>query len=303
MQLLSLLRPDIEFFWQAELDLRYTGHHYQLFETARDWSSAQPRRLLWERNSQYYFPAVHGNWADYNAWVSRTFPGGGVWGPVNTTGITPIGPSPPTARPEDDERYQWGVGEEADFLILAPVFDVSNTSTNRYLFRHHKTNYPDGSNTPARATATVPLTRFSKRLLRAMHYGQIKDGYSMMPEMYPESACLHHGLKLVSFPLPVYVDTATSSRDLEFEWSRNQGTTLLDVPYKEEYQRTWRRMTYWHSMDRETNYAMELWARWTRRKVVKQGEETKMLPVEIKEGEEMERLCLPGILIHPVKDV
>ena len=124
----------------------------------------------------------------------------------------------------------------------------------------------------------------------------------MMPEMYPESTCLQHGLKLVSFPLPVYVDTTTASaKELESEWSKNQGMTLLDVPYNKEYQRTWRRMTYWHSMDREVNYAMELWARWTRRKVTVEGGQTQLVDVEVQEGEEKERLCLPGILIHPVK--
>ena len=290
MQLLSLLRPDIEFFWQAELDQRYTGHHYQLFERARDWAAAEPRRLLWERNSRYYFPSVHGTWGQYNEWIAKQTPDGGVWGPVRTEGITPCGPTPPTRKPEDDP-YRWGVGEEADFLILAPVFDVSNTSQNNFLFRNNKEHYPDGKDTPARATATVPLTRFSKRLLRAMHHGQVTKGLDMMPEMMPESAALQHGLKLVTFPLPVYVDIAKAPADIERAFSKNRGETMLDVPYDRDNVAVWHRMTYWHSMDLEINYQIELWARWTGQKV--EGEKE---PIQ-------ERLCLPQMLIHPVKDV
>ena len=289
MQLLSLLRPDIEFFWQAELDQRYTGHHYQLFEKARQWAAAEPRRLLWERNARYYFPSVHGTWGQYNAWIAEQTPDGGVWGPVHTEGIKPCGPTPPTSKPEDD-AYEWGVGEEADFLILAPVFDVTNTSKNDFLFKNHRLQYPDGPETPAYATATVPLTRFSKRLLRAMHHGQVTQGFDMMPEMMPESSALHHGLKLVSFPLPVYVDRAIPASVIERAFSKNKGETMLNHPYDHENVLTWRRMTYWHSMDGEVNYQMELWARWT-------GKETDEVEAE------QERLCLPQMLIHPVKDV
>ena len=82
MQLLSLLRPDITHFWQAELDTRYTGHHYSLLETASTWSTATPRRLLWERNKRYYFPAVHGPWHDYTDLIANMTPNGGIWGPV-----------------------------------------------------------------------------------------------------------------------------------------------------------------------------------------------------------------------------
>lgn len=52
-------------------------------------------------------------------------------------------------------------------------------------------------------------------------------------------------------------------------------------------------MTYWHSMDDEqsrSGYARQLWDRWT-------GEEERW------EGEEQERLCLPGVLLHPIKGV
>ncbi|KAL8896341.1 MAG: hypothetical protein Q9207_007752 [Kuettlingeria erythrocarpa] len=39
-----------------------------------------------------------------------------------------------------------------------------------------------------------------------MHHSQVTKGTHMMPEMYPESSALHHGLKTVVFPEPLYLD-------------------------------------------------------------------------------------------------
>ena len=257
MELLSLLRPDIEFFWQTELDTRYTGHHYHLLETVSAWAAKEPRKFLWERSARYYVPAVHGTWENFTSWTANVTQGGGIWGPERTTGIEPIGPQPPKPSSEDDE-YEWGVGEDADFINVSPVFDV--TEGSKFIFKDTKDRYPDKLKTPARATATVPLTRFSKRLLRAMHHGQVSLGVHMFPEMYPESTALHHGLKLVVFPLPVYIDYAKTPKFIDDKFNANEGKTLLDVPYK--YPDIWRRMTYWHSMAKKTTYSDELYKRW-----------------------------------------
>lgn len=259
MELLSLLRPEIDFFWQMELDVRYTGHHYHHLETISAWTEAQPRKLQWERASRYYVPAVHGSWANFSAMIANTTKGGGVWGAQKTEGIIPVGPQPPTASPEED-NYEWGVGEGADMIVLSTVFDVSDVEKNAFLFRKTKDRFPDGLKTPARATATTPMIRMSKRLLRAMHHSQVTLGVHMFPEMYPESTTLHHGLKMVVFPLPVYMDFAKSPQWVNKAFNANEGTTLLNSPYK--YIPEWRRMTYWHTMDRVTNYPDELYKRW-----------------------------------------
>ena len=291
LQLLSLLRPDITHFWQAELDTRYTGHHYSLFETASTWSTATPRRLLWERNKRYYFPTVHGPWHEYNDFIANMSLNGGIWGPVKTRGTAPpVGPTPPFREPELDVDYQWGVGEDADLLALAPAFEVTDIKANTFMYNEHKLGYPDGMATPAFAVGTVPLMRFSQRLLRAMHHGQMTRGFDMMPEMYPQSTALHHGLKLVSFPLPVYVDMAVIPRELEEDFSADEGATMLNSPY--EFREVWRRMTYWHTMDGlqlDHGYVRQLWDRWTGREYRWQGEEP-------------ERMCLPQMLLHPIKE-
>ncbi|KAK4694677.1 hypothetical protein P7C71_g2946, partial [Lecanoromycetidae sp. Uapishka_2] len=259
MELLSLLRPDIDFFWQMELDLRYTGHHYHHLETISAWSEVQPRKLQWERASRYYVPAAHGSWADFSETIANATKGGGIWGAQRTTGIEPVGAEPPVSSPEQD-NYEWGVGADADFINLSTVFDVSDTEKSGFIFRKTKDRFPDGDKTPARATATTPMIRMSKRLLRAMHHSQVTLGVHMFPEMYAESTALQHGLKMVVFPLPVYMDFARSPEWIAKTFNANEGSTLLDSPYK--YKPEWRRMTYWHSMDQITLYPDELYKRW-----------------------------------------
>ena len=178
-----------------------------------------------------------------------------MWGPDKTDGVEPIGPQPPTGSPLE-ETGEWGVGEEADFINVAPIFDTIGSG---YIFKDAKDHYPDGKNTPARATATGPLTRTSKRLLRAMHHGQVTLGLHMFPEMYPESTALHHGLKIVVFPLPTYLDYAKPPSMIERHFNDREGRTLMNVPYG--YSDVWHRMTYWAQIDKKTTFADELYKR------------------------------------------
>lgn len=293
LQLLSLLRPEIEHFWQIDTDVRYTGHHYHHLETISTWAKQQPRKYLWERASRYYIPHVHGNWTNFMAIVANQTSlaikpldegeiarNGGVWGPEETEGIEPVGPIPPTES-SDNDNYAWGVGEDADLINLAPVFDPEGTS---FVLKDKVEHYPEGNHTPRRATGTTSMIRLSKRLLRAMHHGQVISGFYMPPEMYPESTALHHGLKLVVFPLPVYLDFAKSPANMNAAFNGDEGKTVLNNPPMHDG--TWHRMTYWASIDEKTTYPDELYKRW-----LGYG------------NDPSERLCLPGILLHPVKGV
>ena len=217
---------------------------------------------------------------------------------MRTTGIEPVGPEPPTATPEED-NFEWGVGEEADFINLSPVFDVEGSG---FLFKNAKDHYPDGKKTPARATATVPISRFSKRLLRAMYHGQASLGIAMFPEMFPESTALHHGLKLVVFPLPVYMDYAKNPEAIERTFNADEGKTLLNPPYK--YGDIWHRMTYWHSMDRKTSFPDELYKRWLGYVSTMSFCSLSHSDSDVRQSNDpLERVCLPGIVLHPVKGV
>ncbi|KAI5295502.1 hypothetical protein KEM52_001190 [Ascosphaera acerosa] len=60
---------ELDFVWNWEMDIRYTGHWYELFERTARWASRQPRRELWERSERYYVPAVHGSWEEFRTRV------------------------------------------------------------------------------------------------------------------------------------------------------------------------------------------------------------------------------------------
>ena len=251
------------------MDVRYTGHHYHHLETISEWAKQQPRKYLWERASRYYIPYIHGNWTNFMEIVANQTllmvkpteqagnpENGGVWGPERTEGIEPVGPIPPTES-SDQDNYVWGVGEDADMINLAPVFDPVGTA---FVSKDKVEHYPDGNHTPRRATGTTSMIRLSKRLLRAMHHGQVTSGFHMPPEMYPESTALHHGLKLVVFPLPVYLDFAKSPENMNAAFNAAEGKTVLDTPPKHDG--TWHRMSYWASIDEKTTYPDELYKRW-----------------------------------------
>ena len=135
-----------------------------------------------------------------------------------------------------------------------------------------------------------------------MHHGQVKLGVHMFPEMYPESTAVHHGLKLVVFPMPVYMDYAKSPEEIERNFNADEGKTLLNSPYK--YPDIWRRMTYWHTMDRKTNFPDELYKRWMGYVSLLFFCSSSRSDADVSQSNDpLERLCLPGIVLHPVKGV
>ncbi|KAK6332919.1 hypothetical protein TWF696_002937 [Orbilia brochopaga] len=208
--------PEYEHFWNLEADIRYTGHWYHLFEKVANFAKAQPRRGLWERNSRFYLPSVHGSWANFTAMVAKEGDAAeSVWGPVAVPDVqtTYRTPTPPFESPEDDTEYSWGVGEDADLITLTPIFDPKNTT---WILRddftgygrerpaeNHRNPYWEG---PPRRAAIVAVYRLSRRLLEVMHEENTFHGHTMCTEQWPPSAALHHGLKAVYAPHPVYMD-------------------------------------------------------------------------------------------------
>ena len=250
-----MLRPDIEYFWQFETDARYTGHHYQHFETVSAWSKAQPRRLLWERSSRYFVPAVHGNWSAFSKLIEKEATNEEIWGPARTQGIEPIGPDPPVESPELD-KYEWGVEEEADLITTAPIVDATDNA-----FSDEILNYPAGiAQTPSRMSSPNIMTRFSKRLLRAMHHGQLAYGTYMPSNRFFVSTALHHGLKAVAFPLPIYLDYAKAPVDVDREVNTNNGRDIYNAAQK--FEEIGHRMTCFSPNDKLSNFADELYKRW-----------------------------------------
>ena len=322
VQYFAHMHPEFDFFWHWEMDIRYTGHWYHLFDSVTSWARKQPRKGLWERNSRFYVPMEHGKWEDFsqmvrvqtehgtahksnmyakmgndpkNAQEAQDKPEAPVWGPLPPTGEgdkieTEKDPKPPTEYVKDE--YQWGVGEEADFITFNPLFDPDRTN---WILNEDVTGYNTTEKFPPRRTAIITASRLSRRLLETMHRETALYRHTMFSEMWPGSCALHHGLKAVYAPHPVYIDRRwpTSYLAAIFNNGRNgaSGGARTSV-FSDERQHNFLGTTWYY----HAGFAGNLWKRWMGFRVDNDGGEE-----EEKTGEG--RMCLPAMLLHPVKQV
>lgn len=260
VQIYSRLHPQYDYIWQFEMDSRYTGHYYSLVHQATEFAKQQPRKNLWERNSHFYIPAVHGPWKNFTDKVDRDMVGRqGVWGAIPAKGIKIEGEAsiPPVSTPDED-NYEWGVGEEADLITWLPHFDPSGTD---WPFQDRVFNFPQYKDTPRRS-AVVAMSRLSKKLLRVMHKDKAKKGYGLASEMSCISWALYYGLKAVQIPLPLYHEhewdpeelnrrantgepgRVNAGRDSVWSWNLNHdillGTNFMFASdFAEKFYRAW----------------------------------------------------------------
>ena len=212
LQWFSKTHPEFDYVWNWEMDARLIGQHYHFTESVATFAKKQPRKYLWERNSRYYIPAIHGDFDNFFHDTNHLIDGAKpdihtIWGPEPwSPEQTLLGPQPPTD--EDRDPFQWGVGEEADFITLLPMWDPRETW---WSYRDKCFNYPPSElSDDERQYPHVPrrvfintLVRFSKNLLNAMHYENLA-GLSMASEMWPASVALQHGFKAVYAPHPIW---------------------------------------------------------------------------------------------------
>ncbi|CAJ2503108.1 Uu.00g105020.m01.CDS01 [Anthostomella pinea] len=284
--------PEFDYIWNWEMDARITGHHYDFLEKLASFSKRQPRRGLWERNERYYIPSLHGDYdTDFRKDVEERSGKETVWGPIGLPFITPVGPKPPVERPEEDD-YKWGVGEEADLITVAPIFNVKDSG---WIGGNDLWGFNDSTHAtqqlPRRATI-VTHSRISKKLLDIMHVENLR-GNHIASEMTCQTIALLHGLKTVYAPMPIFFDRAWKGKDIgrwfnsgrkgesggfnsAMGWGREArygGTTWY-------YRATPPQRLYNNLMGYEdTGIGGETWE------------------------EENGRICLPSILMHPIKDV
>lgn len=294
--------PEYDHFWHWEMDARYTGNYYHLFDKLGSWAKLQPRKGLWERNGRFYVPSEHGTWVDFSHTVRVQTEQGtsksrglepSVWGPLQPAGnesYTKEDVTPPSTYAAD--KSSWGVGEDADLITLNPLFDPAETN---WILANDVTGYNTSEGMPPRRTAIVTASRLSKRLLRLMHIETAQAKHSMFTEMWPGSVALHHGLKAVYAPHPVYIDRAWPVKYLAsvFNNGRNgaSGGALSSV-FSDERQHNFLGTTWYY----HAGFAGNLWKRWMGLRVDNDGGEEAE-----KEGEG--RMCLPAMLLHPVKQV
>ncbi|KAA8651959.1 hypothetical protein EYZ11_001735 [Aspergillus tanneri] len=324
MQYFAYQHPEYDYYWNWEMDARYTGHWYHLFDKVVSWAREQPRKGLWERNARFYVPSVHGSWEDFrqmvrvqteigtnspnNMW-SVVKPGPGlspgdkkaphqqgdkpIWGPerpderdifeTEGDGI------PPTT--VDKDRYQWGVGEEADLIVFNPLYDPEGTT---WLLRDDVTGYSKEKGMPPRRAAIITSSRLSRKLLHTMHKETIAKRHTMFSEMWPASTALHHGFKAVYVPHSVYIDRQWPTQYLEgvFNAGRNGASGGARTAVFGDREHNFRGTTWFYS----AGFSPNLWKRWLGYKVDNDGGEQEELAGE-------GRMCLPPMLLHPIKGV
>ncbi|TVY48181.1 hypothetical protein LOCC1_G002460 [Lachnellula occidentalis] len=332
MQHFAHKHPEYEFFWHWELDIRFTGHYYNLFSQLDSWTKAQPRKGLWERNGRFYLPSVHGSWEDFKQMVRvqvemgtksvediwSGIPGAknapqppkgekSIWGPERPKGSDDWfeidnDPQPPTSY--DKDKYTWGVNEDADLITFNPMFDPEGTS---WLLGEDITGYNETEGLPPRRASIVTASRMSKRLLDTMHRETAFKKHHAFSEMWGPTVALQHGYKAVYAPHPMYVDREWPTAYLAgvLNSGKNGATGASRSSVFGEREHNLRGMTWYYN----SGFAPNLWKRWFGLRVNNDGgEEFELTADEGKDGQGVSgarggegRMCLPPMLIHPVK--
>lgn len=323
VQYFAHMHPEYDFFWNWEMDIRYTGHFYHLFDRASQWSKEQPRKGLWERNGRFYVPSKHGSYEDFRQMVRVQIEHGTaskssiynkiisdahaaapndeklskferpVWGPLTSEHDTFDGshdPVPPTSY--DKDNYVWGTGEDADLITFNPIFDPQSTS---WILAGDVSGYNSTLEALPRRASIGTAVRLSRRLLNTMHRETALERRTMFSEMWPATCALHHGFKAVYVPHPIYVDRAwpTSYLAAVFNNGHNgaSGGSRTSV-FSDKRQHNFKGTTWYY----DAVFGAKLWQRWLGYKVEEEG------------GEQFEvsgegRMCLPAMLLHPVKQI
>lgn len=336
MQYFAYNHPEYDFFWQWEMDIRYTGHYYDLFEKMEKWALEQPRKGLWERNARFYMPSEHGSWEDFKQMArvqtEMGTPGPdtmwsgvrgskspqdmtkgeqAIWGPKRPVDEgdwfeTENDPEPPTTYEHD--KYTWGVGEEADLITLNPMFDPEGTT---WLLADDITGYneSEGIGKPPRRAQIITASRMSRKLLMTMHRETAFKKHHAFPEMWAATAALQHGYKAVYVPHPLYVDREWPTQYMArvFNGGKNGASGGSRTSVFGQREHNFRGLTWFYN----SGFAPNLYKRWLGLKVNNDGGEQFEVTADATKNDtsvpQMRggegRMCLPPMLLHPVKDV
>ena len=257
----------------------------------------------------FYIPSYHGSYANFSDGVEAANPDGGVWGPVRSEAVPrPLGPRPPQETAAEDD-YSWGVGEEADVISASPIIDPNHTDI---FVKNTIYGFPEVQNTPRRSHMVTPVFRLSRQLLQIMHDAQRNSGMDMRSEMFAHTMVLLHGLKIAHFPVPQYLDHQGEVDGPEevnrlFNTVGPNGTFTSSAA--QDMIRMRARSTFWWRLEFD-QYPRTLYRRWygldgEASAVPKAGpNDHKDTPYPYPAGsDKVGRLCLPGMLLHPVKGV
>ena len=300
LQFFASQHPEYDYFWEWEMDIRVTGHYYELINQVTQWAEKQPQEYAWERSSKFFIPALHDN--SYSKFT------GSVIEEVRQSDKQPIsGPQRPREllRPIPEQPTPGNADHTTDFIAFNPLFDPSRT---RWAFRNDITGYNDTkpARPPTRA-ALITASRLSRRLLILMHEETYLNNHTMFPEMYPASTALHYGLKAIAAPLPIYFDR---------EWPIQHASEVFNnAEISPESRAAGMRGIRGHfhgngsvfgpgehvfrggSYYSNAAFASYLWRRWL-------GHENNNNEIEWESdrGPGKGRMCLPMMVLHPIKE-
>ncbi|KAJ3462914.1 hypothetical protein MRS44_007700 [Fusarium solani] len=295
LQVFAMQHPEYEHYWNWEMDMRYLGSYYEFFDRLGKWAKEQPRTLLWERSARYYIPLTTA--------PGRTSPR------ASSTTLLPLAvpPSstmmPPSCSSDAPDRSKCGVGEDADIITLNPLFD---TEQSGWVFSDDATGYKAP---PPRRCAIITASRLSRRLLMSMHEEVWRYHHTMFSEMFPPTVALHHGMKGVYAPHPVFLDRAWypfSEIDGAFNAGRDHSTSGPGSPFDQLNEHN-HKGTSWYF---NSEFGGLLWRRWLgyaqmdgRGKHGGRANEGRERGGKTEEMDEHSsgRLCLRGMLVHPIK--
>ncbi|KAF8429726.1 hypothetical protein EV426DRAFT_542836 [Tirmania nivea] len=284
VQWFALNHPEYEYFWNWEMDVRYLGHLYHFLETTVQWAQQQERRFLWDRSERFWIPSVYGNWLQFTHMVrhtakpSRSSLGGSV--PVPGVDEFPTDTKYPGPGRGGLEDWSWGSGDPADLITFSPLFNPNNTG---WLLEQDTSGY---TKQPPRRAAIIATSRLSRRLLLSMHRENAHYKHTAFTEMWPATCALHHGLKAVYFPHPVYIDRRWPVWYVEKTFNHGPQGTSGGAPesvFGPDREHNFSGTTWYYN----SVFAGEFYKRWALGKA------------EDGKG----RICTRGILLHPVKNV
>ncbi|KAM3510484.1 hypothetical protein MY11210_005886 [Beauveria gryllotalpidicola] len=290
VQKFSYDHPEFEFIWNWEMDFRYTGHYYDLLDNIHKFALKQPRKGLWERNERWYVPEYHGDYdTTFRESIEQQYGDDIVWGPPDLPFINPQGPKPPSTPSEDS--YEWGVGEDADIITVGPMFNPINSL---WIMSNFVWGYSDEEHRREdvpRRTTIVTHSRISKRLLSLMHTENMR-GNHVASEMTPQTVALHHGLKAVFAPQPVFMDREWTGAFVNKWFNAGPGGVAGGYGSAMGWGRERRYQgTTWYYRAEPPNRLFNNWMGW---------EDTEIGGAKWEQYNG--RPCLPSMMLHPVKD-
>lgn len=314
LQHFAMMHPEYEHFWNWEMDMRYSGNYYELFDRLGKWSKKQSREEMWERSERYYIPAHHGSWEEFTQLVHKQVEASGrrpVLGPVLFSGKQSLRSQErgqsflPESCSAGSNTTECGIGEEADLITLNPLFDAQDSG---WVFEKDVTGYDLSLPTPPRRCAIVTASRLSRRLLEVMHEETWRQHHSMFSEMFPASMALHHGLKAVYTPHPVYIDRKWDIEAVEgaFNGGRDHSSGGPGSPFDDDNEHNHAGTSWYYNSE----FAGLWWRRWLGFPQYdgrgdnggRAGEGTlRGGKSEESRKDSTGRLCMRSTLMHPIK--